>query len=224
MFDKQKSLEPFPSNRPGSNLNLDKVQIKTNRDPTVGSTAEILPDLPVNHHLKKSEVTDHPQFAPNSVTDKPLGAAVERFGKMNSQQLLAKERVRQLQKVWTAMTKFIASQCANGKTVDLPLAGKFRKIRAPPAEGDSLPKYMFMPSLDFVGSGHFKFSENDFNVSPLSKGAAAFQAQLVTVSLTSLGAVSSIDRESIATALKAIFVQFVSTFPHPSRSQLQRFG
>ena len=40
-----------------------------------------------------------------------------------------KERLRSLQRVWTAMTKFVASQTGSGRTVDLPLAGKFKKIK-----------------------------------------------------------------------------------------------
>ena len=68
---------------------------------------------------------------------------------------------------------------------------------------------MFMPHLDFVGSGHFKFTENAFNVSPFSKGSVGFQSAQCTVSLTSLGAVCSLDRESVAAALKAVFVKFI---------------
>lgn len=73
--------------------------------------------------------------------------------------------------------------------------------------------YSFLPHLDFVGSGHFKFAENAQNVSPLSKGAVGFQSNLITVSLTSTGAVCNLDRESVATTLKAIFSNFVSPFP-----------
>ena len=68
---------------------------------------------------------------------------------------------------------------------------------------------MFMPHLDFVGSGHFKFTENAFNVSPFSKGSVGFQSAQSTVSLTSLGAVCSLVRDSVAAALKAIFVKFI---------------
>ena len=38
-----------------------------------------------------------------------------------------KERLRQMQRVWASMTKFISSQCDNGRTVDLPLAGRFKR-------------------------------------------------------------------------------------------------
>ena len=124
-------------------------------------------------------------------------------------QNFVKERLKGCQKIWMAMTKFIASQCATGRTVDLPLAGKFKR-QATDDDGNQKPVYMFMPHLDFVGSGHFKFAENDANVSPFSKASAGFQSKLVTVSLTSLGAVCSLDRESVATVLKAIFVKFVS--------------
>ena len=76
-----------------------------------------------------------------------------------------------MQRVWGAMTKYITSQCDNGRTVDLPLAGRFKRQKASEDEAvdESQAKYMFMPHLDFVGSGHFKFSENDSNISPFSK-------------------------------------------------------
>ena len=66
-----------------------------------------------------------------------------------------------------------------------------------------------MPHLDFIGSGHFKFKENTWNVSPFSKASVGFQSALCTVSLTSLGAVCSLDRESVAAGLKAVFVKFI---------------
>ena len=66
-----------------------------------------------------------------------------------------------------------------------------------------------MPHLDFVGSGHFKFPENDCNISPLAKAAQGFASSVVTVSLTSIGAVCSLDRESVASVLKAIFSAFI---------------
>ena len=52
--------------------------------------------------------------------------------------------------------------------MDLPLAGKFR------LRPNETSEYMFMPHLDFVGSGHFKFQENDMNVSPFAKGSVGF--------------------------------------------------
>ena len=119
-----------------------------------------------------------------------------------------------MQRVWTAMTKFVASQCSNSRTVDIPLAGKFKRLKTGEdgVQDSSLPQYVFMPHLDFVGSGHFKFSENDYNISPFSKAAVGFQSAITTVSLTSLGAVCSLDRESVATTLKAIFSKFVSEY------------
>ena len=38
------------------------------------------------------------------------------------------KKVWEINKVWAATGKFIKSQCNNGKIVDFPLAGKFRKI------------------------------------------------------------------------------------------------
>ena len=123
---------------------------------------------------------------------------------------MIKERLRSMQRIWAAMTKFVASQCDSGRTVDLPLAGKFKRLKSAEDGEDAEAIYSFMPHLDFVGSGHFKFSENAKNVSPLSKGAVGFQSNLITVSLTSTGAVCNLDRESVAMTLKAIFSNFVS--------------
>ena len=40
-----------------------------------------------------------------------------------------KDKLKTLQKVWIAVTKFIASQCEKERIVDLPFVGKFRKLR-----------------------------------------------------------------------------------------------
>ena len=121
--------------------------------------------------IKNGEVTsDAASNASKTVTgeEKPVVEASQQ--KVTA--LMVKDRLKGLQKVWAAMTKLIASQCANGRTVDLPLAGKFRKMTS--ADDSSTPKYMFMPHLDFVGSGHFRFSENASNVSPFSTGSKGF--------------------------------------------------
>lgn len=68
--------------------------------------------------------------------------------------------MREINKVWVAIGKFIKAQCDNGKCVDLPLAGKFKKVFG---VGD---KYMFVPHLSLVSSANFSFPENEFNISP----------------------------------------------------------
>ena len=94
------------------------------------------------------------------------------------------------------------------------MAGKFKPIKEESSnDGENTTtvlKYAFMPHLDFLGCGHFKYPENASNVSPFSRGAIGFQSAVTTVSLTSIGAVCSLDRESAATGLKAIFSKFVS--------------
>ena len=113
------------------------------------------------------------------------------------------------------MTKFVASQTGSGRTVDLPLAGKFKKIKRTEEQQKEAEQvgaaiqYAFSPHLDFVGSGHFKYPENEFNISPFSSRAKGFASSLTTVSLTSIGAVCSMDRETVASALKAMFVGFI---------------
>ena len=87
--------------------------------------------------------------------------------------IMIKERLRNMQRIWTAMTKFVASQCSNNRTVDIPLAGKFKRLKTG-EDGSGLPQYMFMPHLDFVGSGNFKFVENAHNISPFSKAVVGF--------------------------------------------------
>lgn len=67
-----------------------------------------------------------------------------------------------------------------------------------------------MPCLDLVGSGHFKFPENEMNISPFSKQAIGF-SNATPISLTSLSAFCEVDREWLAQFLKQIFVKFIET-------------
>lgn len=69
---------------------------------------------------------------------------------------------------------------------------------------------VFVPHLDFLSSGKFKFSENEYNVSPFSKSIS--RANQITVSLTSVAAVCNVDRDQIGQSLKEVFVKFVSAF------------
>lgn len=77
-------------------------------------------------------------------------------------------------KAWSGTAKFIKRQCAEqGKCVDLPLVGRFLPRKCIPLavdnETDSDGKFSFIPHLDFVASGKFKFPQNQYNISPLSK-------------------------------------------------------
>ena len=47
---------------------------------------------------------------------------------------LNKERFKALQKLWIAVTKYIASQAEKGRVVDLPFAGKFKKVNEVPEQ------------------------------------------------------------------------------------------
>ena len=127
---------------------------------------------------------------------------------------LNKERFKALQKLWIAVTKYIASQAEKGRVVDLPFAGKFKKVNDVPESATAYSElknmYAFQPQLDFVSSGFFKLGENKYNISPFSKGAIAFQTNVVTVSLTSIAAVCGLDREAVATGVKQILAKFVS--------------
>ena len=89
-----------------------------------------------------------------------------------------KERFKALQKLWIALTKYIASQAEKGRVVDLPFAGKFKKLNEVPEQAAAYSElrttYAFQPQLDFVSSGYFKLGENKYNVSPFSKAAQGF--------------------------------------------------
>jgi hypothetical protein len=81
------------------------------------------------------------------------------------------------------------------------LAGKFLKNEE---------SVRYMPALDLVGSGQFKFPENENNISPFSKQAKAFTVSQ-PLSLTSLAASCEIDRDQLAKILKSIFVKFIES-------------
>ena len=81
--------------------------------------------------------------------------------------------------------------------MDLPYAGKFRKIK---------DKYQYVPCLDLVSSACFTFPTNEFNISPFTKH---LESNMVTVSLSSIAAFCNIDRETAASMLKDIFCKFI---------------
>ena len=174
-----------------------------------------MPRVPANNFLFEQVTINGEED--DGTRSNPMRASVTEQGgnksgleKLKGPPSYVKDRLRAMQRIWSAMTKYVASQCANGRTVDLPLAGKFKLRKSDKSGDDNKPKYMFMPHLDFLGSGHFKYPENEFNVSPFSKGSVGFQSGLVTVSLSSLAAVCSFDRESVASGMKSIFIKFVS--------------
>lgn len=78
------------------------------------------------------------------------GSALSQHIDNEQNHLLQKQtKLKQYNKIWTALTKFLVSQCSRGRCIDFPLAGKFMKKVG---EED---KYFFVPHLDFVGSGNF---------------------------------------------------------------------
>ncbi|CDW91113.1 UNKNOWN [Stylonychia lemnae] len=77
---------------------------------------------------------------------------------------LNKETMKQFYKVWSGLTKYLKSQCDKSRCVDFPLVGRFLKKNINDREIT-----IFVPHIDFVESGRFKFLENDSNVSPLNK-------------------------------------------------------
>ena len=108
-------------------------------------------------------------------------------------------KCRAMKKVWISVAKLLESQLDKGRCVDLPLAGKF-------LQKDGVIQYM--PALDLVGSGYFKFPENEQNVSPFSKEAKRFQGAQI-LSLTAIAASCLLDRDTCGTILKQIFIRFI---------------
>lgn len=78
-------------------------------------------------------------------------------------------------------------------------------------ESDGNSKYSFIPHLDFVSSGKFKFPQNQYNVSPLSKRVPKGITS-VKVSLGAIGHSAEYDRELVASILKDTICKFVSLF------------
>lgn len=128
---------------------------------------------------------------------------MERPG-LNLEQEAERKQLRDVNKVWAATMKSLKALCDQGKFVDLPLCGRFRRIDAEKS------KVCFVPHLDFVASASFSFPENESNISPFAKSS---EKNLVTVSLSSIAAVCKLDRETCGTILKEIFVRFVSLNP-----------
>lgn len=125
-----------------------------------------------------------------------------------------KEMLSYFYKAWSGLAKYIKRQCAEqGRCVDFPLVGRFIQRKSIPLavndETESENKYSFIPHLDFVASGKFKFPQNQYNISPLSKRVPKGQAT-VTVSLGAIGQSAEYDRELVASILKDTICKFVS--------------
>ena len=126
-----------------------------------------------------------------------------------------KEMLSYFYKAWSGLTKYIKRQCAEqGRCVDFPLVGRFIQRKSIPLAvdnetDDSDYKYTFIPHLDFVASGKFKFPQNQYNISPLSKRVPKGQTT-VTVSLGAIGQSAEYDRELVASILKDVICKFVS--------------
>jgi len=123
---------------------------------------------------------------------------MEKPAKNPDSDLQKSQLIKTYTKVWTALRKAIQTQVQKGRCIEFPLAGKFLRI------GDVV---QYMPSLDFLGAGNFKFPENKLNVSPLGRTIGFKHTQVI--SLTAISAVCSIDREQTAWVLKCIFNMFV---------------
>lgn len=77
-------------------------------------------------------------------------------------------------KVWSGLTKFILSQVhGKNRCVDFPLVGKFMK------RNNAESKAIFIPHLDFLESGRFRFSDNESNIGPFSNKLSVSLFQLL---------------------------------------------
>lgn len=97
--------------------------------------------------------------------------------------------------------KALQRQVKQNKCIEIPSAGKFKRLPT----GTTA---CFMPALDLLASGRFKFPENDFNISPMSKAAIKFH-QSELLSLSAISQAADCTREEAATTLKLIFNCFV---------------
>lgn len=77
-----------------------------------------------------------------------------------------KENMTKVSKVWQAFVKFLRSQVlTNGKCVDTQLIGLFFK--------DETQILKYMPSIDYLEAGKFKFRQNDNLIDGLNDDAVA---------------------------------------------------
>lgn len=114
-----------------------------------------------------------------------------------------KQLVSYLYQAWSGLAKFILHHCAaKSKCVDFPLVGRFFKRSVTHNESAS-ELFVFVPHIDFISAGRFKFPQNDQNVSPLSKRVPKGY-ETVKVSLSSIASVGSLDRELVASMLKDV--------------------
>ena len=65
-----------------------------------------------------------------------------------------KELLSLFYRAYSGLTKTLQHQCmVKGKTIDFPLIGKF----SPRKTTNNTPEIIFVPHLDFIDSGRFKF-------------------------------------------------------------------
>jgi hypothetical protein len=91
------------------------------------------------------------------------------------------------------------------KTIDFPLLGKF--------VGRDNEDVVWVPSLDFIDNGRFRFRENELNISPLSKYVP--KTNVTKLSLGQLSSQCGFPQEQIIKVLKDIITKFIG---------LSRFG
>ena len=103
--------------------------------------------------------------------------------------------MRKMEKAWSALTNQIQEEISLKKAIDFPLVGKFF------AQNDQI---VFVPHLDFINSGRFKFKQNEANISPLSRKVPKVTVNKLSLAQSQLG-----DAELDAYILKDVIYQFV---------------
>lgn len=91
---------------------------------------------------------------------------------------------------------------ANCRCVDFPLVGKFFK------RANSNTKCCFVPHLDFLESGRFKFADNESNIGPFSKKLSSVPSAQ-PVSASAIGAAANLERDEVMILLKEAMVKFI---------------
>lgn len=76
--------------------------------------------------------------------------------------LVNKHALKLFYKVWSGFTKYIRSQCKQGRVFSCPFIGKFAQSK------NNSDEFCFAPSLDFIESANFKYEEDEYNLSPFT--------------------------------------------------------
>lgn len=122
-----------------------------------------------------------------------------------------KQALKLFYKVWSGFTKYIKSQWKQKRVFSWPFIGKFWTAK------DSDSQFAFVPSLEFIESGNFKYEENEFNLSPFKDFS---DDKIVQMSATSIAQVWGTTKARVLNVLKDIFLRFIESAKHSEMPSL----